>query len=123
MLDSVVIDDDTDDLLELLTLSAVVLSLKILFTLFAAALLLVDVIADDNLFLPSPPELLLDSLSSTENGNAIANIFHLIRFATIGKINNQRSFQLSSTRGGKNMRGDRFEEGNGYNVILTKRIC
>lgn len=67
--------DDVDDLLVLLALSVLVLSLKLLFTIFDALLLLL--LVDDFPF-PSPPELLFDSLSSTENANTKIVCFLLV---------------------------------------------
>lgn len=64
--------DDVDDLLVLLALSVLVLSLKLLFTFFDALLLV------DDFPFPSPPELLFDSLSSTENANTKIVCFLLV---------------------------------------------
>lgn len=55
-------------LLELFALSA---SPKMLLTVFEETLLLA---VPDDFVLPSPPELLLDSLSSAVNGNSIATV-------------------------------------------------
>jgi hypothetical protein len=91
-------DSSDDVLLVLLALSVVVLSLKILFTIFEdeLLLLLLAVTVVDDFAFPSP--LLLDSLSSTENGNTIVathGSFHC-RFSIRSNQSTKRKVRFQS---------------------------
>ena len=98
----VVADDEDDGIVEGFTLSVVVPSFKLLFTFFddeILLLMLVDeaaaVVAD--LDLPSPPELLFDSLSSTENGNTIAT--HCSWGLGVESVTKNRNFRIKHAAG------------------------